>query len=184
MLAYELHETIAASSQFPCCCHKVDQCAWGSAMPQVKSTLNKDPDLILHGCLQMWKDLEDRAREALGDAGQRVRDVEVSEAEASNMRMQADIAKRCAPLCVTNFIMFAVVCSCFMGWHQGDIGPCLDQHVWINNQLSHAQRVCPRWNDVRSCFHISCLMLLPQLLFVSTQDVHRDSNAGSVSFYG
>ncbi|CAL8469831.1 g9373 [Coccomyxa elongata] len=45
---------------------------------------------------EMWRDLEDRAREALGDAGQRVRDVEVSEAEASKMRMQADIAERIA----------------------------------------------------------------------------------------
>ncbi len=43
----------------------------------------------------MWQDLEDRAREALGDAGQRVRDVESSEAQASNMRVQADIAERC-----------------------------------------------------------------------------------------
>ncbi|BDA43844.1 Alpha-glucan water dikinase, chloroplastic at C-terminar half [Coccomyxa sp. Obi] len=45
---------------------------------------------------EMWKDLEDRAREALGDAGQRVRDVEISEAEASTMCTQADIAERIA----------------------------------------------------------------------------------------
>lgn len=45
--------------------------------------------------MQMWKGLEEQAREALGSAAQRVGDVEAAEAEASTMRVQADIAERC-----------------------------------------------------------------------------------------
>jgi hypothetical protein len=43
----------------------------------------------------MWKGLEEQAREALGRAAQSVGDVEAAEAEASTMRVQADIAERC-----------------------------------------------------------------------------------------
>lgn len=42
----------------------------------------------------MWEELEERAKQALGNAAQRVSDVEAIETEASKMRVQAEIAER------------------------------------------------------------------------------------------
>lgn len=86
----------------------------------------------------MWKDLEDRAREALGDAGQRVRDVEVSEAEASNMRMQADIAERFAPVCHTHPQHVLLFCAGLLKYFKAEVpwGPIRRSGV-SNTDSSH-----------------------------------------------